>query len=188
MLMKQHPDQFGFSVSHTTRQPRAGEVHGVDYYFATLEEIEKTEMIEVANNHGKIYGTSLMAVEHVLSQGRICILDVDFKGAKSFKQFYADKPVKPVYIFISPTEDTSAETVIDEIQNRLKVRGTETDETLAARLKTAEAEMSFFKEMGDEFYDHVVVNAPGKQTDAVQHLERIFMEETGLVASPEVEE
>jgi guanylate kinase len=81
MLRSEFPDNYGFSVSHTTREPRAGEVDGVHYHFvekAGMEkEIKEGKFLESANVHGNLYGTSRAAVETVSQELRSCILDID---------------------------------------------------------------------------------------------------------------
>ena len=84
--MKRFPEvdgraQFGFSVSHTTREPRDGEVDGTHYNFTTVEQMEKDiadgKFLESANVHGNYYGTSIEAVASVQRAGKICVLDID---------------------------------------------------------------------------------------------------------------
>ena len=79
-LKKEFPDAFGFSVSHTTRKPREGEVDGISYHYVDQETIEKAiendEFIEHATFSGNTYGTSKSAVQTVVEQGKICILDI----------------------------------------------------------------------------------------------------------------
>ena len=81
LLRKEFPDDFGFSVSHTTREPRAGEQDGVDYHFSnkpTMEvAISEGKFLESANVHGNLYGTSFEAIDSVAKQHRVCILDID---------------------------------------------------------------------------------------------------------------
>lgn len=83
MLRKEFPDDFGFSVSHTTRGPRPGERDGVDYYFvdkaAMEQEIAEGKFLETAHVHGNIYGTSYEAVNKVSANNKICILDIDIQ-------------------------------------------------------------------------------------------------------------
>ena len=79
-ITKEFPDAFGFSVSHTTRKPREGEVDGVNYHYVEVEAMEKAiendEFIEHAVFSGNMYGTSKEAVKTVMDQGKICILDI----------------------------------------------------------------------------------------------------------------
>lgn len=103
MLMKEFPnEQFGFSVSHTTRGPREGEVDGVHYNFTTVEKMKEDiaagKFIEHAEVHGRFYGSSVAAVESVQSSGKVCILDIDVQGVKNVKKSSLD----PYYVFIAP--------------------------------------------------------------------------------------
>eukprot|EP01059_Diplonema_ambulator_P027690 TRINITY_DN4614_c0_g1_i2.p2 TRINITY_DN4614_c0_g1~~TRINITY_DN4614_c0_g1_i2.p2 ORF type:complete len:332 (+),score=107.56 TRINITY_DN4614_c0_g1_i2:2183-3178(+) len=135
-LFKEFPDSFGFSVSHTTRGPRPGEVDGKDYFFTTNEEIEKmiadNQFVEYANVHGNYYGTSKAAVEAVQKQGKICVLDIDVQGA----QKVAVAGIPFVGIFVKPP---SAE----ELERRLRGRGTETEEKILKRLSNSLKEIAF---------------------------------------------
>lgn len=82
-LFAEYPDKFGFSVSNTTRNPRAGEVNGVDYNFLTREEflagVARGDFIEHAEFSGNLYGTTVQGVKSVGDKGRICILDIDMQ-------------------------------------------------------------------------------------------------------------
>uniref|UniRef100_A0A1I7SJ87 Guanylate kinase-like domain-containing protein n=1 Tax=Bursaphelenchus xylophilus TaxID=6326 RepID=A0A1I7SJ87_BURXY len=87
--MKEYPDAFAFTVSHTTRKPRDGELHGVNYYFVERSEMEKMidngEFVENVEFGGNRYGTSKMAIENVQKSGKICILDLELNGVRSLK-------------------------------------------------------------------------------------------------------
>ena len=82
-LFAEFPDKFGFSVSHTTRAPRAGEEDGREYHFTTkkkfLELVEQRGFIEHAQFGGNHYGTSIRAVEEIAERGRVCILDIEME-------------------------------------------------------------------------------------------------------------
>lgn len=82
-LFDEFPDKFGFSISHTTRNPRAGEKDGVEYYFVTKEEfldlVDKKGFVEHAQFGGNHYGTSIKAVSDIAEKGRICILDIEME-------------------------------------------------------------------------------------------------------------
>lgn len=82
-LFAEYPDKFGFSVSNTTRNPRAGEVNGIDYNFLTREEflsgVARGDFIEHAEFSGNLYGTTVQGVKSVGDKGRICILDIDMQ-------------------------------------------------------------------------------------------------------------
>lgn len=125
MLRAEFPDDYGFSVSHTTRAPRPGETDGKDYHFATSPEarakmeadIKAGLFLESANVHGNLYGTSKAAVESVGKENRVCLLDIDIVGVKSCRALQ-DKGQFDVgaYIFIAPP---SAEA----LEERLRARG-----------------------------------------------------------------
>lgn len=150
MLMKHFPNkQLGFSVSHTTRGPREGEVDGVHYNFTTVEQIQKDikdgKFIEYANVHGKYYGTSIAAVETVQSLGQVCILDIDIQGAQSVKKSNIDAH----YIFIAPPS-------MEELEKRLRGRGTETEDAIQTRLGNAQKELDYGNEDGN--FDKIFIN------------------------------
>ena len=151
MLMSWRPDLFGFSVSHTTRQPRPGEVDGKDYHFITIQEMEerisRDEFIEYANVHGNYYGTSKRAVRDVGMQGKICILDIDVQGSESI--YAAKLTPKPLFIFLGPPS-------FRELEKRLRGRGTETEESVQRRLANAVQEVQKGRE--SEVFDYCVVN------------------------------
>ncbi|EFA80471.1 guanylate kinase [Heterostelium album PN500] len=140
---------FGFSVSHTTRKPRAGEVDGVNYHFTTVEAIEKDIanglFIESANVHGNYYGTSKKALQDVLDKGKICLLEIDVQGCESVKR--ANIPCK--FIFIYPPS-------LEILETRIRGRGSETEETIKKRLETAKKEMTYLDI--DGFFDEAIEN------------------------------
>ena len=117
-LLAKHPDDFGFSVSHTTRAPRQGEEDGVAYYFSTREEmdadIEAGLFIESAEYSGNLYGTSFKGVEDVTTAGKVCILDIDMQGVRSIA---ASDAIHPTFLFIKPPS-------IESLRARLEARGT----------------------------------------------------------------
>ena len=150
LLMKKFPnDQFGFSVSHTTRKPREGEVNGKHYHFTTVEDIKKEidagKFVEYAEVHGNYYGTSIASVESVQSDGKICILDIDIQGVMKVKE----SSLTPKYLFISPPS-------MDELEKRLRGRGTETEEAITKRLGNAAKEMEYGQQEGN--FDKIYVN------------------------------
>nr|XP_008540274.1 PREDICTED: guanylate kinase [Equus przewalskii] len=101
-LLQEHGSVFGFSVSHTTRNPRPGEENGKDYYFVTREVMQRDiaagDFIEHAEFSGNLYGTSKAAVRAVQAMNRICILDVDLQGVRNIKK----TDLRPIYIFVQP--------------------------------------------------------------------------------------
>ena len=138
----------GFAVSATTRPPREGEVHGVNYYFLTEEAfrdaIAENEFIEFEEVYpGRFYGTLRSEVDRITGDGHNIILDLDVNGALGVKRIYGERALT---IFIEPPS-------IDELRRRLRFRGTETEEVIDVRIDRAQYEIS----RGDEF-DRRVVN------------------------------
>jgi len=148
-LMAELKESFGFSVSHTTRQPREGELAGVAYHFVTQEQMQqaigKGEFIEHATFAGNTYGTSIEAVRNVTEKGLICILDIDVQGVKSIKQ----TGIQCNYIFVMPP-------TVEVLEQRLKGRGSETPESLKKRLDRASEDMEYGK--GEGNFDILIVN------------------------------
>jgi len=149
ILMQEYPDQFGFSVSSTTRKPRPGEVDGTHYNFVDYDvmeqEINEGKFVEHAKVHDKFYGTSVAAVETLKSKKQIAILDIDTQGAESIK---AKLPA--LYLFLHPPS-------MDVLEARLRGRGTETEDKLQIRLANAVGEIEFSKKPG--FFDlHLVAD------------------------------
>ena len=138
-LQADFPGAFGFSVSHTTRSPRAGEVDGKDYNFVAGPEaragmeadIAAGKFLESANVHGNLYGTSFAAIEAVAARGQTCILDIDVQGVASCRKagFAVGK-----YVFVAPPD-------LAVLEARLRGRGTETEENIAKRVGNAGKEM-----------------------------------------------
>uniref|UniRef100_A0A8C7XB91 Guanylate kinase 1b n=1 Tax=Oryzias sinensis TaxID=183150 RepID=A0A8C7XB91_9TELE len=178
-LMKDHEGVFGFSVSHTTRNPRPGEEDGkglnklpmllgatllpvaaifssddletsFSYYHFTTRElmqegIDNGEFIENAEFSGNMYGTSKAAVEDVRAKNLICILDVDIQGVRRIKE----TDLNPIYISIQPPS-------IEILEQRLRDRQTETEDSLQKRLEAARIDMELSKEPG--VFDVVIIN------------------------------
>lgn len=144
-------DVFGFSVSHTTRKPRPYETDGVHYHFTTreqmMEDIKQNKFIEYAEVHGNLYGTSYESVQTVVNSQRICILDVDVQGAKRIK---SDTTIlTPYFVFISPPS-------MEVLEQRLRKRGTETEEAILKRLGNAQSEMDYGTTPGN--FDQIIIN------------------------------
>ncbi|CAK9822531.1 Guanylate kinase [Anthophora retusa] len=148
-LFEEHPDTFGYSVSHTTRAPRPGEENGKHYHFTTVDKMQKQikegEFIETAVFSGNMYGTSKNAVEAVQLAGKVCVLDIEMQGVKQVKQSSLD----PLYIFIMPPS-------IEELERRLRARRTETEDALQSRLSAARLEIEYGEKPGN--FDIVIVN------------------------------
>lgn len=134
------------SVSHTTRQPRPGEVHGEHYFFVNHDEfkemISRDAFLEHAEVFGNYYGTSREAIEQVLATGVDVFLDIDWQGAQQIRQ----KMPHARSIFILPPSKI-------ELDRRLRGRGQDSEEVIAKRMAQAVAEMSHYAE-----YDYLIVN------------------------------
>ncbi|XP_015268490.1 PREDICTED: guanylate kinase [Gekko japonicus] len=148
-LLKDYENVFGFSVSHTTRKPRPGELNGKDYHFVTREkmqeEIDAGGFVEHAEFSGNMYGTSKAAIQAVQAQNQICILDIDMQGVRSMKK----TDFSPIYISIQPPS-------IETLEKRLRDRQTETEESLQKRLNAARVDLELSKEPG--LFDLIIIN------------------------------
>lgn len=146
-LMDKFP-QLAFSVSAATRQARGNEQHGKDYYFIGLEEfkqkIQENEFAEWEMVYeGKYYGTLKNEMQRIWNNNQIPVLDIDVKGAIHVKQQY---PETALTLFIVPPS-------VAVLKARLESRGTETEESLAARVNKASYEISF-----KEQFDQQIIN------------------------------
>lgn len=125
-----------YSVSATTRQPREGEINGVHYFFLSEEEfkkkIENNEFAEWQLVHGHYYGTPKAFIDETISQGKHIIMDIDVFGKKKFDKVYPEA----VGILILPPG-------LEELERRLRKRGSESEEELRRRLTNASVEMSY---------------------------------------------
>ncbi|CAO3592585.1 unnamed protein product [Absidia cylindrospora] len=148
-LFNDFPGTFGFSVSHTTRNPRPKEENGVDYHFVNKElmerEVAEGKFIESATFSGNMYGTSIKAVKDVVDAGKVCILDIDMQGVKAVK----NTDLNPHYIFVQPPS-------VEILEQRLRGRGTEKEEAVLARLAASKAEMAYAQE--PSAYDRIIIN------------------------------
>ncbi len=135
-----------FSVSYTTRAARAGEADGVDYHFVSMEQframIDAGAFLEYARVFDRFYGTSKAETERWLDAGQDVVLDIDWQGARQVR----DRAPEAVTIFIRPPSR-------DELERRLRARGSEDESAIARRLAEADDEMA----RADE-YDHQIVN------------------------------
>ncbi len=128
-------DTIRFSVSYTTRPPRTGERHGVDYFFVDPPEFEERkaagEFLEHAVVHRNLYGTHRGQVEELAQGGSVVVLDIDVQGARQVRATSADG----VFVFVLPPS-------FEALESRLRGRGTDSDEVIAGRLGVARSEMS----------------------------------------------
>ena len=159
-LLRDFGAKFGFSVSHTTRKPREGEVDGVDYHFvaseARLQELIDSKpcsggstqpfFVETAHVHGNLYGTSFDAVRRVQEQGRICLLDIDIQGVRTI---HNSRALETNSCFITPP--------LAQLEERLRGRGSETEDSLRTRLANAERELAEAQEAGEELFQAIIV-------------------------------
>ncbi|GMR20097.1 MAG: guanylate kinase [Gammaproteobacteria bacterium] len=139
-------DDVGISVSHTTRAPRPGERNGVHYHFVDKETFEAMvaagDFLEYAQVFDHYYGTTRAAVESLLAQGKNVLLDIDWQGMRGIK---AQLPEAKSIFILPPSRE--------ELENRLRSRGQDSDEIIARRMRDAVSEMRHY----DEF-DYVLVN------------------------------
>jgi guanylate kinase len=147
-LMARFPNQLAFSISAATRKPRGAEKDGVDYYFITAEtfkqKIEEQAFVEWETVYeGKYYGTLKSELHRIWAEGKVPILDIDVKGAIHIQEQF---PGQVLSLFIQPPS-------VEELRRRLEARGTETPESLEARISKASYELSFSHE-----FSKIIVN------------------------------
>lgn len=152
-LMTAPEKAFCYSVSATTRAPRNGEQHGIDYYFLGLRDFHQkaaqNEFLEHAIVHGNHYGTLRSAVECAIAEGKIVLMDLDVQGGLNVKKQMGDRAV---LIFIKPPS-------MDSLRERLALRNTDKPEDITVRLQGATQEL----EMASH-YDYVLENHDLDQT------------------------
>ncbi len=145
-LFKMEGHDLVYSVSMTTREPRAGEVNGREYFFVTREEFEQKikdgKMLEYAEFVNNYYGTPLDKVEEQLKLGKEVVLEIEVQGAMQVKEKMKDA----IFIFIAPPS-------IEALKNRLHSRGTESLEAIKERCEKAKREIGLAY-----MYDYIVVN------------------------------
>ena len=151
------------SISHTTRNPRPGEIEGKDYFFVTneifAEMVKKDKFLETAKCHGSFYGTSRNFVQEVRDAGKDIIFEIDWQGAKSIKAIFPEA----ISIFILPPS-------LKKLEERLIARGQDSEDTIKARLSAAKSEMSHVNQ-----FDYVTIN--DNFDDALKELQSIIMAE-----------
>lgn len=143
----EHIGSFYFSISTTTRLPRAGEMNGREYFFVTKEEfeadIEEGNFLEYAKVHDNYYGTSLKPVLNALNEDKLVIFDIDVQGHKLVQEKLSKITTS---VFITPPS-------LSELENRLKNRSLDNEETITRRLENAKKEIKSIKE-----YDYIIIN------------------------------
>lgn len=139
-------DNVWVSISATTRAPRGAEVDGVEYFFHTVEEfeelIERGGLVEWARVHGNYYGTPVAPIQEHLAAGDAVILEIDVQGALQIRERFPEAKL----VFIAPPS-------FEVLEQRLRGRGTDSEESIALRLQNAARELE-----AAERYDYVVVN------------------------------
>lgn len=158
------PDmQFEYSISCTTRNPREGEVDGVDYFFKTREQFEEMikqdQLLEYAQFVGNYYGTPVEYVQQTLDSGRDVFLEIEIEGARQVREKFPTG----LFIFLVPPS-------LKELENRITTRGTETEEVIKHRMDVARKEIDLMS-----LYDYVVEN--DKIENAVQKINAIVIAE-----------
>lgn len=150
-IFSQPDTAFEYSISMTTRAPREGEVHGVDYFFKSREEfellIQQGKLLEYAEYVGNYYGTPVDYVRETLESGKDVFLEIEVKGARQVREKFPDG----LFIFLMPPS-------LSELKNRIVTRGTETEDLIHNRMLTAREEIEMMS-----LYDYVVEN------DQVEH-------------------
>lgn len=147
-LIKDDTLRLEFSISATTRSPREGEIHGVHYYFLTVDDFkQRIAMEEFAEYEevyeGRFYGTLKSEIERIMAHGNNVVLDIDVKGALNVKRLYGNQALA---IFIQPPS-------IDELRSRLLGRATDSIEEIDRRVAKAATELSYAPR-----FDRIVVN------------------------------
>lgn len=159
-------DDYYFSISTTTRDPRVGETNGVEYFFTSKEEFEKDiengDFLEYANVHGNYYGTSLKPVKKALEEGKLVIFDIDVQGHELVRKQLNDVVTS---VFITTPN-------LSELENRLTSRGTDSKEVIENRIKNAKHEINYIDE-----YNYLIINddlsKAAKQLVSIANISRI---------------
>ena len=165
-LLLERVPQLELSVSATTREPRSGEEDGRDYHFLTPDEfdqrVEAGDFLEHATYSGNRYGTLRQEVERRLSEGRSVVLEIEVQGARQVRVAMPEA----VLIFIAPPDPAA-------LRQRLEGRGTDSQEAIERRLRTAEIELEAQAE-----FAHVIVNDDVQK--AAAELEGLVREQLSL--------
>lgn len=153
------------SISMTTRSPRADEADGRDYHFTAPNEfrtmIAAGAFLEWAEVHGDLYGTPRSLIEQIIEQGCIALLVIDVKGGQSVKSIFPDA----VLVFLIPPS-------LENLEQRLRARGTESDAVIEKRLNEAQVELQYVTD-----YTYGIVNEEGRQQQTVDAIRAIVTAE-----------
>jgi len=162
-LLQRFP-QFEFSISATSRQPRGKEQHGIDYYFLSSDEfrqrVERDEFVEWEEVYaGTCYGTLKSEVERIWTKGNVIVFDVDVMGGINLKRLFGEDACS---IFIMPPS-------IEELERRLRGRGTDPEEVIQKRIGKAEFELSKSPEFDYTVVNDVLADAVNEATDIINN-------------------
>ena len=176
-ILLEHPE-YVFSVSATTRAPRPGEVDGVNYHYITVEEFERRiaadELLEYTKYCGNYYGTLKRETEAVLESGKNLILEIEVEGAMNVKRLCPDSAV--LIMLLPPSYAVQEE--------RLRGRGTETEDVIQKRLERTKEELEFLPQ-----YDYVVYNYDGRAEDCAEEIRSIVCaEKRAIRRNPEAKQ
>ena len=161
--------EYKFSVSATTRAPRPGEVDGVNYHYISEAEfksrIASGDMLEYTEYCGNYYGTPKKEAEETLASGKNLLLEIEVEGARNIKAKY---PEAVLVLLLPPSHSVQ--------EQRLRSRGTETEDKILLRLARAKEEIAFA-----DCYDYVVYNHDGKDKEAAEQILSIVSAEKASV-------
>ena len=172
-------DDYYFSISTTTREPRVGEINGVDYFFVTKEEFEKDiengDFLEYAKVHDNYYGTSLKPINKALSESKLVIFDIDVQGHEIVRTKLNSITTS---VFITTPS-------LKVLETRLNSRNTDSIEIIEKRIKNAKGEVEYFQD-----YDYLIINddlqTAAKQLVCIANITRIkstLFEKNSVVSS-----
>jgi len=166
-LIRRRNPEICFSISCTTREPRKGEADGKDYYFIDQKEFQRrvknNEFVEHAEVHGNFYGTLKSEIIERVRAGRDVILDIDIQGAFQIREQarqYSLLAKCTEFVFLGPPS-------FDELERRLRGRGTDKEDVIKKRLETAKSELDHWRD-----YDYLFINKEVEQT--VKDLESLI--------------
>ena len=156
--------QFEFSISATSRQPRGKEQHGIDYYFLSSDEfrqrVERDEFVEWEEVYaGTCYGTLKSEVERIWAKGNVIVFDVDVMGGINLKRLFGEDACS---IFIMPPS-------VEELERRLRGRGTDSEEVIQKRIGKAGFELSKSPEFDYTVVNDVLADAVNEATDIINN-------------------
>ncbi|MBQ2990967.1 MAG: guanylate kinase [Clostridia bacterium] len=164
-LFEEFGEQIAFSVSATTRAPREGEIDGKHYFFISMQDFENrianNDFLEYAQFAGNCYGTPKSYVMSLLEQGKNVLLEIEVQGAMQIRE----RMPESVSVFILPPS-------FEELERRLRGRGTETEEKIQERLETARQELEYAPT-----YKYQIVNG-GDIEEAYRQLREVYLRET----------